>query len=224
MQRAVVPYGLGKPFCTEERAHRKSGLLGWLCDLATGLICFAYRNVTLARHPAAFRAGRRLRFGPSLATYFLCLCKESKQRNTSRHPALRFATGSLPPVPLRGPARKGHPWPCHALRGHPGRLPPAHHLHSAFCKGIPAPRGLTDFTLFFLLGANLEATNPPALSDATVPTAANHSVSRQILSFAVNQPLPGAQRISLYKCVCREAELSPERLRQLWRVGLLLAP
>src|SRR5690606_28792547 len=82
-------------------------------------------------------------FAPSRATYFLCLCKESKQRNTPRHPALRFAPGSLLPASLPGAGIHGPSLARYALRGRPGRLPLTRHLHSAFCKGISAPRGPT---------------------------------------------------------------------------------
>ena len=50
---------------------------------------------------------------PGRVTFLLLPQQESNQRKRApRHPALRFASGSLLPVPLQGPAYTGHPWPA----------------------------------------------------------------------------------------------------------------
>ena len=55
---------------------------------------------------AGFRPAGRVPFGS---------CPKRNQKVLPLHPALRFATGSFSPPPLRGSPYKGHPWPFTAL-------------------------------------------------------------------------------------------------------------
>ena len=77
-------------------------------------------------------------FGPS-AELLSCCLPNKKVTKEEGHPDIRVCPlrgqTSLAPALLRGPAQMGHPWPNYALRGRPGRLPPAQRLRSASCRG-----------------------------------------------------------------------------------------